>query len=590
MGVFKSLSNSFLISGLILGILLPIGMSESLGPNSGLYKAIFGVHLVTFCISIYLAVKTIIKAVADSSWPRLLLFLLLGVLLVFIVALGILPVTAGDALIHHVAVPKWWLEKGTIHYIDFHGWSNYPMLLNLAYAGIMNIGPVQFCAIYHGVYLIILSALLIQFLNKEGYEPKVGLLAGLITLGLPMFIRLASIPLVDLGLAAYSFLCLMFIVQARENKFNYLFAGIALGLALSIKYNAIVAALVFAGILLIALVRDRVGLKNSIKYFAFFLIGALVVYSPWMIKNYAWTSNPIYPLFNSVFGAKGAPSLGGLNPIEHRKLIYNETWIDFLTLPLRMLFSGEDLKGKFFDGVLHPGLILGFIGIFIFRSKRWVKSFTLFSLLYFLLATTLAVPRARYLAPMLGAWICLSAIGATCLVNLASEKSRNAIFLILIAAYFSYSGFYLNTLSKRRHFIPYLKKEISKEDYLKISVPDYELITWINKELPKTSKIYLLNTPNRFFYYDRAVTTSGHDSSAGIVKQLRESESAAATAKAFSEKGITHLMVNVPRTVRVMESELKGNNRLKWNNFQTKHLKPLVESGPTALWELAPNG
>ena len=581
-----ALDKCLIISGLLLGLLLPIGMSESFGVNSTVYSAVFVLHLAILCVAVYLSAKTIFEAIINSGWPKLPLFLLIGLTFVFLIALGSLPITAGDALIHHIVVPKWWLEAGTIHYLDSHLWSNYPMLLNLAYVGIMGLAPAEFCAVYHGTYLFILIALIIQFLNKEEVDPKVSLLAGLLILGLPMFLRLASIPLVDLGLATYSFLCLIFIVQAK----NYFFAGIALGLALSIKYNAILAAIVFAGLLAISLISDRAGLKNTLKYLGIFLLAALIIYSPWMIKNYAWTSNPLYPLFNSIFGVKGPSSLGVLNPIEHRRLIYNETWIDFITLPFRMLFFGQDYKGKFFDGVLHPGLILGFVGIFACWGKKWVKSFTFFSVLYFLLATTLAVPRARYLSPIFAAWICLSSVGAVYLVNLVSEKYKNIAFFLLIAAYFSYAGFYLNKFSKRKLLFPYIKNEISKDNYLKLSVPDYELITWINKELPETSKVYLLNTPNRFLYFERKVTTSGQDSAAGIVEQLRESESASAIAKALSEQGITHIMANIPRTISIMESELKDEERLKWNNFQTKHLKPLVESGSTALWELKING
>ncbi|MEZ4753005.1 MAG: hypothetical protein R3A13_01680 [Bdellovibrionota bacterium] len=589
MGIFKSLSNSLLVSGLILGLLLAIGMSDYFGLNSGLYTSVFGLHLIAFCIACYRAIKTICKAVIDSTWPKLPLFLLLGATLGIIIALGILPVTAGDALIHHIAVPKWWLQTGTIHYIDFHGWSNYPMLLNLAYAGIMRFAPVELCALYHGAYLIILAALIIQFLNTENSDPKISLLAGLMTLGLPMFLRLAAIPLVDLGLAAYSFLCLMWIVSPKQNSFKYLLAGLALGLALSIKYNAILAGFVITAVLWISLVRDKTDWRTSLKYLVVFICGALIVYAPWMIKNYAWTANPIYPLFNSVFGAKGAPSLGGLNPIEHRKLVYNETWIDFISLPIRMLVSGQDMKGKYFDGVLHPGLIFGFLGITLYRSKDWIRYFALFSVLYFLLATTLAVPRARYLSPMLGCWICLSSIGCYSLVAWLPEKWRAATIKTFLVVYFCYSGFYLNNLVKRKMLLPYIKGELSKEDYLKRSVPDYELISWINTELPETSKIYLLNTPNRFFYFERAVTTSGHDSSAGIVQELRKTKTAAEAATALSEQGITHIMANIPRTTAVMEAELAGENRLKWNEFQAKHMQALVQSGSTAIWELKPD-
>ena len=45
----------------------------------------------------------------------------------------------------------------------------------------------------------------------------------------------------------------------------------------------------------------------TIKFFLYtflgsvFMLVALIVFSPWMIKNYVWTKNPLYPLYNHLF-------------------------------------------------------------------------------------------------------------------------------------------------------------------------------------------------------------------------------------------------------------------------------------------------
>ncbi|MCB0318562.1 MAG: hypothetical protein KDD56_07380 [Bdellovibrionales bacterium] len=582
-----SLCILFILSGLLLVPLLPIGASETFGTNSILYQIVFCLHLIFFCTCIYLSILEIYRTICTLGKIKLLILPIICIIFCFIISLDLLPVSAGDALIHHLVVPKWWLKAGKIYYIDFHSWSNYPMLINLAFTGIMQFAPAEFCALYHAAYLIILAALISEFLRNKNEHPYLAPIAVIMIIGLPIFIRLAATPLVDLGLAAYSFLCLKLVFEDNQKTINYFLAGISLGLALSIKYNAILVGFVCT-LLLIAFMNYRNGqnLKHAAKILALFCFGALIVYLPWMIKNYLWTNNPIYPLFNSYFSTKSPPSLGGLNPIEHRRLIYQESWFDFLLLPFRMIFNGQDFKGKYFDGVLHPILILGFIGLFKSWKKRWVRGFSIFAVFYFLLATTLALPRTRYLAPMLPIWICLSSLGFIHLLTITNIKLQKKVFTIFFSVYLFFTAIYLKEISERSLLIPYLNHKISKLDYLKITVPDYELINWVNNQLPETSKIYLLNTANRFYYFDRNVISSGHDSSAGIVNLLREKPSASSVASELKAEGVTHIMANMPRTIDIMEAELVGENRNKWNEFQQKYLKPLVQSGSTALWEL----
>jgi hypothetical protein len=154
----NGLATSIALSGLSLLILYPIGMFSTGTP----FLLAFLLHL---CIHLYAIGESFQKIWEDFKGNRYThTAFLLGILLplALLVILSAAPVTARDALIHHLAVPNMWIQHGSISETPWHTWSYYPMLLQLGFAGFLKLGAANLTSIYHGSFLILLAGAVLQ--------------------------------------------------------------------------------------------------------------------------------------------------------------------------------------------------------------------------------------------------------------------------------------------------------------------------------------------------------------------------------------------------------------------------------------------
>ena len=216
-----------------------------------------------------------------------------------------------------------------------------------------------------------------------------------IFLTIPIIVKLSITVYVDLGLIFFSTASLFALIVWLEHDFNWrwlLLCGICAGLAAGTKYNGLVTVAVIG--LFVPFCYSRIAsksecsqLKLSFSAFSFaavFATGVLLTFSPWLIRNYIWTGNPIYPLHQNLFANESAeqsheenavkdlsktPSgSGGTNNVFiNRRLLYGESALETLTLPFRFFFQGQDDNPKYFDGRLSPFLL--FLPVLAF--VRW---------------------------------------------------------------------------------------------------------------------------------------------------------------------------------------------------------------------------
>ncbi|MBN1517469.1 hypothetical protein JXA32_12975 [Candidatus Sumerlaeota bacterium] len=107
----------------------------------------------------------------------------------------------------------------------------------------------------------------------------------------------------DLALAFFSAVALANLlawIRTREIMHGVL-AGIIAGLAIGCKYTAIGVILIPCAIGLVPLTCEWRDWKSLLKHEALFLGFALLVFSPWTLKNFTHYGNPLYPLLPSLF-------------------------------------------------------------------------------------------------------------------------------------------------------------------------------------------------------------------------------------------------------------------------------------------------
>ena len=237
---------------------------------------------------------------------------------------------------------------------------------------------------------------------------------------------------------------------------------------MGVKYNGLIVFLILT--LFIPFIRSRHGSRNykdnsiipSAVSAVYFCIIALLVFSPWMIRNYKLTSNPIFPIFNSLIlkdvkesddftdprtlrvkiadevFSETAHSKG---PFLMRRLAFNETIMEISLIPIRIFFEGQDDDPRHFDGKLNPFLIiLPLIAFTVGREKTKQlntekKILLYFSIVYLLIVYFKADMRIRYITPIIPPLVILSAIGLYQLKSFLQETAigtfRSAVPLLL---------------------------------------------------------------------------------------------------------------------------------------------------------------
>jgi len=259
----------------------------------------------------------------------------------------------------------------------------------------------------------------------------------------------------------------------------------------------------------------------------------LTTFSPWLIRNYVWTGNPIYPLHNSFFqknkiiesnkqvvetneithSIQQQPSQGS-NAFIERKILYHETWWQALLLPVRFFYEGQDDNPQFFDGKLTPFLLLLPALVFLLKplnvqQGRERKFLLIFAVLYFFLTFFQESLRIRYIVPIVPPLVILSMYGFYGIFNLSLSRINSAglqkTIIILLAACIPCVMLWYNSEYVFSQFaivkpLPYLRGEISRDQYITAFRPEYPAIQYANTHLPPTARILCVFLGNRGYY------------------------------------------------------------------------------------------
>lgn len=537
----------------------------------------FVAALACFSYTTSFATKTILALC-------MVVFLLPGLIL------GGLPVTATDALVHHLAVPKWWIAAGRPFPIFWHEWSFYPMLLNWAYVGVVA-GPGDSVAAFcHWLLFLPLVAVTANLCRECTDSDEAGFIGVIVSLSLPLWVRLSSVPLVDLGLALFSAQATLFLVKVLRGNdrpwSNVIGAGFSIGFALSTKYNGLLFAGVSCFAFLVVAAGSVIRAKRASQYFVVMSVTSLIIFSPWLLKNFQWTGNPLFPLMKSFLGGPalslpGAPK--GVAPILHRIYLYGENWVDLLALPFRIFVTGQDGNPARFDGVLTPLLLLSFIPL-VFRRKSPQLSYLLLTALGYLgICLVISGARVRYLAPALpGLIACLS----VALHHFSRNCFRRRLVWGMICLNLVWAGMYVAELLKNPGVPQLLNGTLDRTNYLRQEIAEYPVIEYANAVLGDKEQVYLITTGNSFYYFDRPVLSRGYYSANEMISWLRSGKSAGEIRQSLSNLGVTHLMVNSERLLALMAPLLTPEQGQVWNTFSKDSLELIFNSRGYSLWRI----
>ena len=495
----------------------------------------------------------------------------LAALFISIIFLSSVPPISRDALVHHLAVPKLYLQHGGIYEIPSMEFSYYPMNLDLLYLIPLYLG-VDIAAKFIHFSFGLLTAIIIYFYLKNRINKIYALLGVIFFLSTPIIIKLSTSIYVDLGLVFFSTLSLLSVLEWQKNQFKpkYLvISAISCGLAMGTKYNGLIIFFILTCFIpLVFSIRNRcnnVKLIDIIKpCFVFFSI-AILVFSPWMIRNYCWTKNPIYPLYNNIFQDNSKRSTQvqtqsnekrkGSGIFTSRSKYYNESGWAMVFLPIRIFFQGEDRNMRLFDGKLNPLLLLFPVFAFFPRKRQNIPLLTLtekkillwFSILFFFFAFFSTALRIRYIVPIVPPLVLLSIYGIKNLMDSIGRVSIVkykfffvAVLAIVVVSFLSLNVFYIKDLFFYVKPLDYIIGNVSRDDYIARFRFEHPATLYINKNLSDDSLSWLIYLGKRGYYLNKPYAPDKANHFINIVKNSNNCDEI--TAK-FIQNGVTHFVI-----------------------------------------------
>ena len=485
---------------------------------------------------------------SKGPWTYVLLLLLFLAAVVWISALDFLPPLEKDSLIHHLAVPKLWLQDGGMVERPWLVYSYYPMNLQLLYLIPLALGADWGAKFIHFGFGLLTSGLLFFYLRPR-LGRNWGLLAALLFLTTPAVMRLATSAYVDLGLTFFITASLLSLLRWHETRLTryFLWSALALGLALGVKYNGLI------GLPILALWSMALASRQGQKTGRVFLTGtvyvllALAAFSPWAIKNYLATGNPLYPLFNGFFGlAAGDQSGQSFGVFTLRHYYFGEPLWQSLLVPLRIFFIGRDFSHQFFDGVLNPFLLL-LPPLALIRSKaaelRPMAGLVVYWILVVLFQSLFVI---RYMVPVLPVLVILSVYGLKEIKDFMGKRVRSrlgaGVWILIPVMLLALNANWAHGFWQKRDPWAYLTGKESRENYLVRHVDHYPAMAYLNSHLPDTARVLLLFVGSRGYYCDRDYLYSAHFSGEVLRPIIDGATSGEDIQRGLAKLGVTHIL------------------------------------------------
>lgn len=543
----------------------------------------------------------------------------------WIILLASVPPVSRDALTHHLAVPKLWVGGGGIHERPDILFSYYPQLLDILYMAPVALGH-DIAAKYLHFAFALLTALLICLFVRRRIGSSWAALSGLLFLTLPLIVKLSVTVYVDLGLLFFTtaalFSAVIWLEDTTRTRWLVL-AAVCSGLALGTKYNALVSFLVLSLLLpffyLFRFRRDNPHAQqlNAVKFGALFVAISLIVFSPWLVRNYSLTGNPIYPLAQGVFPVQAevppSPDLATtaeaharaamqeqagkgekpLGPLLTRRLVHEESLAYTLLIPLRIFFEGQDDNPKYFDGRLNPLLLLLPLALLVLPNKRDLRHndpllFGAYTVLMIVLVFLLKDMRMRWIATIVPPLVVLATYGLRVIhrqleKRLDSAGRANAVTAVIVAAYFVPNLLYAHALSGKIDPVPYVTGRVDYATYVRMHRPEYAVIELANQRVAPGRRVLGLYLGGRRYYFSANAILVNE-----VFTSIAErSASGNAIADRLLELDYTHIVVHAGLFRQWLDSTDEGTAS-RVNAFANQRLQELLVEDGFGLYEIVP--
>ncbi len=527
-------------------------------------------------------------------YTKFVLMGLLAVLIVSIVILSCVPPVSKDALTHHLAVPKLYLNHGGIYEIPFARFSYYPMNLDLLYLIPLYFGNDIIPKFIHFSFALLTAWLIFCYLKRR-INLAYSLFGVLFFLSIPIIVKLSISVYVDLGLIFFSTAALLALFKWIESDCRLRFlilSAVSCGLGMGTKYNGLITLLLLT--FFIPFIYSRYAQRENVPFVGaigqglFFVVIALLIFSPWMIRNYIWTNNPIFPLYDGWFNPQAGGLKSSMGLFTYRSVLYHESWWQIMLSPLRIFFQGQDGNPQYFDGKLNPFLLLlPFVAFYRIRSDSYAlrtekKILLAFAALFFAFAFFSSGLRVRYISPIIPPLVILFVFGLKKLSDMVKEFSSTAhrkigwtiIFLIILFSLWP-NAHYVFTQYKYVKPFDYLNGTLTRNEYIEKFRREYPAMRYINDNLSQDARVLFFYLGNRGYYCDRDYLFDMQKGVSTFWEIVKRTNSPEEVLTELKKMGVTHLLIRYDIFDRWVKNDFEDRERTIVSQFFKKYVKSL---------------
>lgn len=501
--------------------------------------------------------------------------------------------TEWDSLSYHLAIPKLYWMEGRIHYIAFSHHAQFPMTAHMLYLlglGLTNLMSTSVAKLFHWLFFLLCQLTLLCWGTAVKQRSlRFGFFAATFFASMPIAFFEATTAYVDLALTAYGLLCLFAVSRFHSQPDGrwLIAAGIFSGAAAGTKYTGLlfIGLFVFSGIWAIRRTREP-----RWSHLTSGILIALLVASPWYVKNWLWTGNPVFPFAYSVFGGRNwTKEMAQVYTISNREFGGGRDILTLIAMPFNLTLNeirfgqcarkwlgsckerGEckmQWKCGKFDNQDLPVLGIGVmplavapVAILVCATEGlpFAVSVSILAMLSWFIWWFVEAQYLRYLLPALGCLAVLMGWGASRLVRLSV---LTGIFTrVTISVGLAYASIVALWQSIALTPLPVAVGLVSAEEFLRTVEPTYRIAEFVNHALPRSAVIATYGFPLGY-YFDRRYfwADSGHN-------RLIRYEKLRSVDDLISEwrrMGVTHIVVDwqfVPRESDVGRWILEGVRR-----------------------------
>jgi 4-amino-4-deoxy-L-arabinose transferase-like glycosyltransferase len=512
-----------------------------------------------------------------DGWAKLMLACVIAAALLSLLG-AMTPPFEYDELEYHLGAPAEYIKAGRITALPHNFYSNLPQLTEMLYLlGLKTSSGVAAKLLHWSLGL--LGAVAVYAVAARSWKREVALPAVALFYCVPFMQDLSETARIDLATTFFAVLAfgslLGWLQDRRDNRYLWLSALMAGG-AVGTKWTAIPVVLLPAGVFVLVS-------RRSVFLAARYWLLAAAVVLPWLIKNWLFMGNPVYPLLDNVFHSphwsaeqaalfarKHYASFGWDGWAQFVGLIWRYSFKEPFAVPLLLMTAPLILLLRnVTPSARRAGwlFVAAYAGWFLLTFRPWRFLFPIFPL-----------------AAMVGA-VALDAVG---------KWARAVVVAVLLAGL---SGMGLNSLVDAENpervpaqvsFLDYALGEVSREEFIaRMGRGTFEPIVWMNRNLPADATVLYAGEARAYYARNRVLWSTAFDQSP-LEAMMRQAHDAESLFGLMRDLHITHIYVNTYELNRLRNSYgyLVNIDQSLLNEFLSSYTRPVHAWGPCTVYGL----